>query len=156
MLNQDTECHIVNTSSISGLLSSSLIAPYSVSKHGVVILSEALYQEFQRRDRKIGISVLCPGTITTKILEAERNRPIELQNKSGEGVDITNPEVQSVIRHLSKSTEDGMAPEKVAEIVFNAIKEKSFYIFANINQEKSIIRSRLEDILQERNPSIGW
>src|SRR5262249_5045219 len=45
MLAQDTECHVVNTASMSGLISFPRGSVYAVSKHGVVTLSEALHHE---------------------------------------------------------------------------------------------------------------
>jgi NAD(P)-dependent dehydrogenase (short-subunit alcohol dehydrogenase family) len=49
MLAQNTECHIVNTASAAGLVVGGASAPYSVTKHGVVALSESLYLGLQRR-----------------------------------------------------------------------------------------------------------
>ncbi|MGI8550719.1 MAG: hypothetical protein ACR2PL_08020, partial [Dehalococcoidia bacterium] len=46
----------------------------------------------------------------------------------------------------------GMAPATVADVVFEAIREEKFYILTHPNI-KQRVRSRLEDILEERNPS---
>ena len=62
--------HIVSTASVAGLMSMSS-APYFVSKYGVVALSEGLRVELEPRG--IGVSVLCPGIIRTRILESGRN-----------------------------------------------------------------------------------
>jgi NAD(P)-dependent dehydrogenase (short-subunit alcohol dehydrogenase family) len=153
MLKQDTESYIVNTASIGGLVTSAPSANYCVSKHGVVALSETLYREFEQRGCNIGVSVLCPGTIRSNILESERNRPIKLRNKPGEGVDMTDPNNQASIRFLKQLNENGMPPQQVADIVFNAIKEKKFYILPNAEIFKPMIQTRMEDILQERNPT---
>src|SRR5271155_3427801 len=64
--------HIVSTASIAGLLSGGSI-PYNVSKYGVVALSEGLRLELAPRG--IGVSVLCPGFIRTKIMNSQRNLP---------------------------------------------------------------------------------
>jgi NAD(P)-dependent dehydrogenase (short-subunit alcohol dehydrogenase family) len=78
MLAQEGESYIINTSSIAGLLSSHAIAPYQVSKHAVVALSEKLFYDLGENERKIKVSVLCPGWVQTRITEPERNRPPEL------------------------------------------------------------------------------
>src|SRR6266853_243800 len=81
MLAQNTECHIVNTSSMGGLVVGALFAPYWVTKHAVVALSENLHMSLQMQNSLIKVSVLCPGCVRTNIANAERNRPAELQNE---------------------------------------------------------------------------
>ena len=61
MLEEDTECHIVNTASLAGLISSPGLGAYKVTKHAVVTLSETLYHELAERGSKVKVSVLCPG-----------------------------------------------------------------------------------------------
>ncbi len=62
MLSQDTDCHIVNTASIAGLIAGPGLGVYKVAKHGVVTLSETLYYELAQRDAKVKVSVLCPSS----------------------------------------------------------------------------------------------
>jgi NAD(P)-dependent dehydrogenase (short-subunit alcohol dehydrogenase family) len=50
MLAQNTECHIVNTSSAAGLIVGGGSAPYAATKHAVVALSESLYLTLQQRN----------------------------------------------------------------------------------------------------------
>lgn len=154
MLKQNTECHIVNTASAAGLFAYTGRVAYAVSKHGVVILSETLYRELEVKKPNIGVSVLCPGLIKTNIIRASRNRPKELMNKPGEGMDISDPQVQATLQTIRQALEDGMPPEQVTNIVFEAIKNRKFYILANAEQSKSLIKARMEDILLERNPTI--
>ena len=153
MLKQDTECHIVNTASAAGLFTTSAGGPYAVSKYGVVALSETLFREFEQESYKIGVSVLCPGFIKTNIFEAERNRPAELRNKPGGGVNMTNSNIQPFIRSQKKLIENGMPPQQVADIVFDAIREKKFYILPNAEIGKPMVQARMEDIIQGRNPT---
>lgn len=153
MLEQGNECHIVNTSSIMGLFSV-IGAPYTVSKHGVVALSEILYRELEQAGHNIGVSVLCPAYINTGILEAERNRPAELRDVDIEKAKyMSKPKVQEMIEHARQLHRDGMSPQNNADIVFSAIKENKFYILANAERFKPVIQTRMEDILQERNPT---
>jgi short-subunit dehydrogenase len=128
MLKQNTECYIVNTASVAGLIGGASNDPYIVSKHGVVALSEALYRELPMLgNKKIGVSVLCPGVINTNILDSTRNRPANLRNAPGEEtMDMSDPKVQAMMRYIKQIFEKGMSPQEVADIVFNAIKEKSF------------------------------
>jgi NAD(P)-dependent dehydrogenase (short-subunit alcohol dehydrogenase family) len=80
MLAQDSEGHIVNTASGFGLVSSSGAGIYKVSKHGIVTLSETLALELAARGAKLKASVLCPSFVSTRIMDAERNRPPALAN----------------------------------------------------------------------------
>src|SRR5262249_13072446 len=65
MLAQNTECHIINTSSAAGVIVGGISSPYSVSKHAVVALSESLYLSLQMRSSPVKVSVLCPGLVRT-------------------------------------------------------------------------------------------
>lgn len=75
MIAQNTECHIVNTSSAALLAVGSVSAPYLVTKHAVLALSESLYITLQQRNSLIKVSVLCSGLVQTNIANPERNRP---------------------------------------------------------------------------------
>jgi NAD(P)-dependent dehydrogenase (short-subunit alcohol dehydrogenase family) len=143
MLRQGTAGHIVNTSSIAGLMSTPGMGMYHVTKHGIVTLSETLYHELKSIESRIGVSVLCPGHVRTQILKAERNRPIELRNPSKDKNDD---------KQYQKIIQEGMPPEEVAENVFDAIQENRFYIFTHPDFKKAM-RLRMEDILEERNPT---
>jgi NAD(P)-dependent dehydrogenase (short-subunit alcohol dehydrogenase family) len=153
MLKQDNECHIVNTASIAGLISYPSNDIYQVSKHGVVVLSEALYYELKTAGPKIGVSVLCPGYIRTNIMECERNRPVGLKNKPGEEIDISDPQVKATIEGSRQAIYNGMPPQQVAKIVFDAIRDNKFYILPNGDEYTPKIQTRNEDILLQRNPS---
>jgi len=78
MIKQDEECHIVNTSSLAGIIPGSGI--YGFTKHAVVALSESLSMELESLHHKISVSVLCPNFVNTNILDCEEHRPSELHN----------------------------------------------------------------------------
>ena len=79
LLAQGQPAYIVNTSSLAGLASGlPSLGPYNVSKVGVVALSETLRMELAMAGAPVGVSVLCPGSTPTAILESERNRPSAL------------------------------------------------------------------------------
>ena len=150
MLKQDTECHIVNTSSLSGVTSGPGLGVYKVSKHGIVTLSETLYNELTRMDSKISVSVLCPNMVSTRIADSERNRPKELCGEEND--DRKGKKLKKSHQEFRKAIETGMPAEEVAAIVFDAIKKKKFYIFTHA-EAKPLIKMRCDDILMERNPS---
>jgi NAD(P)-dependent dehydrogenase (short-subunit alcohol dehydrogenase family) len=151
MLAQDTEGHIVNTASVAGLLPYHPSATYQVTKHAVVALSEQLYYSLAYQNAKIKVSVLCPGWVKTRILESERNRPVELQNEPA-GTPIT-PEVEALIQAMAEAMQTGLSPQQVADMVFDAIRKDKFYILTHPDT-KPLIQQRMEAILQERNPDV--
>jgi NAD(P)-dependent dehydrogenase (short-subunit alcohol dehydrogenase family) len=150
MLKQNEECHIVNTSSMSGLSANAFMSPYGVSKHGVVVLSEALYLELVATgNTNIGVSVLCPGLTRTKIMDCERNRPIALKNKPG----AIAPNAKGIESWMVQAMQNGMPTEQLADIIFSAIRENKFYIMPNAERFVPGLKKRMEDVLQQRNPT---
>jgi NAD(P)-dependent dehydrogenase (short-subunit alcohol dehydrogenase family) len=147
MLAQETECHIVNTASMAGLISCPGLAAYKVSKHGVVTLSETLHHELAERGTKVKVSVLCPGVVNTRILESARNRPGHLPT-----TEPLDPASRAGWEALHQLVPAGMPPGQVAAAVFAALRKDQFYIFTH-PEDKAAVRTRMEDILQERNPS---
>lgn len=153
MIKQDTDCHIVNTASVAGLTTGMDNSPYAVSKHGIVALTETVYRELERMHSKVRISVLCPGIINTNILDCERNRPAELRNAPGhQTIDMSDPKVQEFMKAFKQVFANGMSPQKVADIVFDAIKGEKFYILPDAERFMSAVKTRMEDILQGQNP----
>jgi short-subunit dehydrogenase len=147
MLAQNTECHIINTSSTAGLVVGGGSASYAVTKHAVVALSESLYLSLQQRNSLVKVSVLCPGIVRTNIANAERNRPAELRN---EPVPMT-PEMQAGLAAFKAAMEAGMDPLQVAEVVFDAIQKEQFYILPH-PEWVDVIQLRTDRLLRMENP----
>ncbi|MDH5671248.1 MAG: SDR family NAD(P)-dependent oxidoreductase [Myxococcales bacterium] len=127
MLEQGDACHIVNTSSMSGLVSVPMMSAYQVTKHGVVTLSESLSQELAQQKASIGVSVLCPYFVQSKLHEAERNRPQHLQDASNMG-----GQLEQAIKHSVKQLVTGGIPAAdVGEQVLEAIRDDQLYILTH-------------------------
>ena len=144
MLTQETECHIVNTASILGLVQGPGEGIYKVSKHGVVALSETLADELAQKGSQIQVHVLCPGWVRTGILDADRNRPNTLQNLSEKS---HHHQVVGDSRNVQAEMEAGMSPAEVADHVYNAIQTGTFYIHTH-PEHKTWVRERMEGILE--------
>jgi NAD(P)-dependent dehydrogenase (short-subunit alcohol dehydrogenase family) len=138
------EGHIVNTASVSGLISPPGSSTYNVTKHAVVALSETLHHDLRERSSAVGVSVLCPAYVPTRITESERNRPHAASEKSWE----------TIAREamLKKAVASGkISADQVAQAVVAAVKDERFYILTHA-RIKGAIQARMEDILQERAP----
>jgi NADP-dependent 3-hydroxy acid dehydrogenase YdfG len=115
--------HIVNTSSISGIFAAGGTGIYTTSKFAVVGLTEALRLDLEPEN--IGVSVLCPGFVDSKIYDCGNTRPDKFAN-SGYKV---RPEIQEKLKKAHN--EIGMDPIKVGEKVLDAIRLNKLYIFTH-------------------------
>lgn len=150
MLRQGEACHVVNTASIAGLITHPGTGVYQATKHAVVALSEACYLEMLAGGLPLGVSVLCPGFVRTRILEATRNRPQALANPP-ESAPPT-PQQMAMFEHFKASIDNGMPPAEVADKTFAAIREGRFYIMTH-PEHQAQIAERMENIMAGRNPS---
>jgi len=126
--------HIVNTSSIVGLLSGPGMEPYAATKFAVVAMSEGWHA--QLAPRGIGVSVLCPGFVRTSIGKGHRNRP--------GGPRRADPGTPSA---LSQLVEAGMDPKMLAARVLEAIRDDELYIFTH-PELKDAVEARFNGILE--------
>ena len=153
MLKQDTECHIVNTSSMGGLISAPYTGtPYCVSKFGVMALSETLLHELTLMGAKIGVSVLCPGQVNTNIGRPERNRPAGLANDPRWDKKISELAHVKALHAMAADPSTGMDPSQVADLVFDGIMENKFYIYTH-PEWMMAATMREEELLNQRNPT---
>ena len=151
MLAKGEAGHIVNTASVAGLVTGGTGAPYTISKHGVVALSEMLYKDFKARSSKLGVSVLCPGWVDTRIIESERNRPAELKRTAEPG---PTAEMLARLQAVRGFLKEGYKPAAIAGLVLDAIRSGTFYIVPVQPNIEAAVALRLEDIRLRRNPTI--
>jgi NAD(P)-dependent dehydrogenase (short-subunit alcohol dehydrogenase family) len=144
MLEQADEGHIVNTASMAGLIPGG--GGYGVSKHAVVALSESMFNEFANRGSKLGVSVLCPGWVNTRILESERNRPEAPREDPGANA-AQFEAMREIVAGLVKG---GLDPREVGDIVAEAIRTRRFYVLTHPWQ--NMVEHRMQNILQDRDP----
>jgi NAD(P)-dependent dehydrogenase (short-subunit alcohol dehydrogenase family) len=110
--------HIVNTASMAGLVAGPRLGAYAAAKYGVVGLSEVLAAELAADNSKVGVSVLCPGTVHTNIGTSSRNRPADLPDAGFKDIDIEledNPRYRWIY------------PADAGAVVVRAIKRGDLY-----------------------------
>jgi NAD(P)-dependent dehydrogenase (short-subunit alcohol dehydrogenase family) len=122
--------HIVSTASIAGLVSSTSGA-YSVTKYGVVALSEGLRNELGPRG--IGVSVLWPGLVRTRIGDVV-HMPERFQEALAARPEA-RPEELDMLRQLIAR---GVDPHYVGELVREGIEENWDYIFTDPEFEDAV------------------
>jgi NAD(P)-dependent dehydrogenase (short-subunit alcohol dehydrogenase family) len=139
MLASGEPCHIVNTASVAGLMSMAGISPYSASKYAVVAISEALAQECAGSN--VGVSVLCPGWVKTRIAESERLAGPEIP------VRAETPERQQMQTLLRGLIGGGTDPDVIAQRVIEGIEQRALYIISNPEMVWGAVRARFDAVL---------
>ncbi len=130
--------HIVNTASLAGFGSFPMAEPYSATKYAVVGMSEGWAA--QLAPRNIGMSILCPAYVRTRIGESKRTRQARFggeEHMTAEEV-AADPTIQAVMA--------GIPAEPVGERVVEAIKANEFYIFTH-PEFKPLIEGRFKSVL---------
>lgn len=148
LVEQD-EGHIVNTASMAGLISVPGMGPYNVSKHAVVTLSETLHGELVARGSRVGVSVLCPGFVRTRIFESQRHRPDDWEQRPAP-IDEESRELREQV--MSQIVARAMPPEKVADQVLDAVKQKRFYILTHGGADA--VEARMRAIIDGESPAV--
>ncbi len=144
MRDQGTPAHIVNTASIAGLLSGvAFIGPYSATKVAVVSISETLVQELAIDQTPIGVSVLCPSSVDTKVMESERGRPAAL------GFEHRTEMAESVRLMIRDGFTGpaGLTPAQVAVRVLEAVRGGKFWVITHPG-EAPTVEARFAGILE--------
>jgi NAD(P)-dependent dehydrogenase (short-subunit alcohol dehydrogenase family) len=148
MIEQDTECHVVNVSSSAGVTTAG--GSYGVSKHAVVALSEALYWEL--KESKVNVSAYCPDLVRTEIITIERSRPERFKNE---------PPSKSMSEEwqawASDKIKTGFSIDESANFLFDGIRENKLYVglnaFLPVKEDYlKLVMNRAENIINERNP----
>jgi NAD(P)-dependent dehydrogenase (short-subunit alcohol dehydrogenase family) len=140
LIAQKQPAHIVNTASAAGLIASKGLGVYNTSKYAVVGLSETLAKDLQPYG--IGVSVLCPMGVATRIRASERNRPAHLRNEAAAPAD------DFVLQGAT------LAPEAVAAQVLAAIRDNRLYVITHDETLPALRRrfERLERAILDRKP----
>ena len=152
LLEQNEPAHVVNTASMAGLTTGPATAAYFMSKHAVVALSESLYHELAAREGcPVGVSVLCPELVNTRIFQAERNRPTHLKRDG----DLPEETVQ-LERIVAGMASLGVDPRVLAERTLAAIREDRFWVLPPDGDPwREAARLRNRSIDDATNPVLG-
>lgn len=137
--------HVVNTASISGFFirRGRNQGAYSMTKYAVVALSEALEQEVE--DAGIGVSVLCPGAVDTRIFASAATRPERF------GGAYTRPQQEAMRGAMGR----GIAPEAAGQRVLQAIQQNEFYLLTHAG-ERDAVKARHERIEAAFDRAEAW
>jgi NAD(P)-dependent dehydrogenase (short-subunit alcohol dehydrogenase family) len=148
LLNQGTGGHIAFTASFAGLVPNAGLGAYGVAKYGVVGLAETLSREV--KDNGIGVSVLCPMVIETKLVaNSERIR----------GADYDLPATPDVTGEFGPlpTQDDELGVEDIARLTADAILANRLYVLPH-EAARASVRRRFERIDRtfDEQAAEGW
>ena len=142
LLAQD-EAHVVNVASAGGLMTAPCHSPYSASKHALVGLSKALRAEFAMKQANVGVTLVCPGGVSTSIsTQAERSGP----GGRPRGAFEMAPEVSAIFDAVDQTVDTGIPSEDVGAMVRQAVLEDRFWVLPNAEVYHPVFDAELAEI----------
>ena len=156
MLESGREGHVVNTASMAGLIAGRemtrwRLGAYAASKHAVVAISHTLYAELRTAGAPIGVSLLCPAAVNTRIWDTERLRPS--YPEGFQPSQSSSEEAERLQAQLRTGLELGSTPAEVAEMVLEAVVDNRFYVFTSPGSPEQVGR-HVGDLVDLRNPPV--
>jgi NAD(P)-dependent dehydrogenase (short-subunit alcohol dehydrogenase family) len=147
LLLEQGEGHVVNTASIAGLATAPFLGPYNATKQAVVAISETLFKDLRSvgAPMGVGVSVLCPGFVRTRIAESDRNRPAWASEREAEGAEELRGAIQNMV-------DRGIPASVVGDRVIDAVRTNTFYILTHPELTPAL-QTRFDDIVQGRPPT---
>jgi NAD(P)-dependent dehydrogenase (short-subunit alcohol dehydrogenase family) len=148
MIEQKTISHVVNVSSLSGMIAGG--KAYGVSKQAIIALTESLYFELANDAPHVKVSVYCPGRVNSEIDTIDRSRPKRFCTKA------TLPTDEQRVK-MRRAQAAGISIEESGRILFVGIQENKLYIGPKTFHKQypgltSRVRERAENMLNEHNP----
>ena len=133
--------HVVNTASMGGLIGGPVTDPYAATKHAVVGLSKGLRAELKMRGAKVGVTVVCPGRVSTRILDRLNHRP-------GVAPDVPLPaELQAIADSMRATGTTGATPTEAGRMIRDAIKLDRFWVFPGAEAHRPLLERDLAELL---------
>lgn len=128
MVEQDKECHVINTLSIASFLALKPMQPYSASKTAGLAISQSLEWQLRDEGSKVKIHCLCPAFVATNFGDIENNRSPQFA-LDDEGIEFKKSEAQIAANAVSKKLVlRGIPVEECVDIALQGIKDDLFII----------------------------
>jgi NAD(P)-dependent dehydrogenase (short-subunit alcohol dehydrogenase family) len=148
MLARGRDAHVVITGSMGGFIPSPQLGAYSASKAALWAFAETLHLDLAALGAPIGVSLLVPGAVRSRIFDAERHREAGAEPLAGSAAALRAAMVAGTARV-------GMDPRQVAELAFEAIETGTFWVFPH-PQMLAALPARQAAMLAGRNPMFDF
>jgi NAD(P)-dependent dehydrogenase (short-subunit alcohol dehydrogenase family) len=136
--------HVVNTASMAGVSAGPFLGTYMTSKHAVVGLSEGLAADLAIAAPGVGVTVVCPGSMVTNIVAAERNRPKNLASGDRE---LSELEIRAVTEWMATVSGPEITADDAAAVVIDGIEANRLHVAPN--GSIAGVRTRVERLLDD-------
>lgn len=133
LFKQSVRSHIINMASMYALYSGSQVAPYSMSKHAVLALSESLHFDLTRMEKPVDVSIIFPSFTATGLL----SQPANINENFHEAL-------KSLLTHSRPAMD-------IAKHIIQEVDQKKFYIFPD-REVKGYYEERTQAILLQEQP----
>ena len=137
--------HVVNTSSMAGVVPLPGLAAYSTAKYAVRGFSESLRMQLAKEG--VGVSCLFPGATRTALVPLPEDRPGTIDEENA----------PQFLKDLWDAMRGAIDPYDTGKAVVSAIKENRFYIFTNREflEEVKQRHREIEEAFPEDEPTPG-
>lgn len=136
MIDQGDACHMTTISSGAGITVNPGFASYSMTKHAVLALTEALYLDLAVQGiRNIGVTIVMPGVVRSQVMYPEKTGPAALRDELT--ARLENPALNALERMMREAVDAGLPAEELADMVYGAIVRGDLYVLPNFDDEAS-------------------
>jgi NAD(P)-dependent dehydrogenase (short-subunit alcohol dehydrogenase family) len=141
MIAQGDPCHVINTASGAGITVNPGFASYSMTKHAVVALSEALWLDLATQGvANIGVTAVMPGVVRSQIMFPEKTGPQALQAELA--ARQANPTLAALEGFMRAAVDSGLPAGVLADQVYDAIARGALHVLPNFDDEASQATAR--------------
>ncbi len=148
MMAHGEEARVVNTGSLASFNGNGDHAPYCSSKAAVLGISQSLHSEMRAMMTKVGVSIICPGMVATRIHQSWRNRPEDDVPWSKR--EFADPAWRAGSDAFQNA---GIAPELIADATLDGVRRDQFYVFAGPNWQQ-FMEATLGRTMRGENPLV--
>lgn len=133
--------HVCITGSLAGYMNQPGFGAYNASKHAVISIAETLAGDLRESGHPIGVTVLAPWFVHTKLGRSARNRPEALADAT-----VPGELMRSVSARLGGIMDTAQQPDTIASMAIDAVKSGRFSVFP-YEPSKAAVRERFERVL---------
>ncbi len=141
MIARDEEAHVVTIASGAGITVNPGFCSYSMTKHAVVALTEALYLDLRTQGiDHVGVTIVMPGVVQSAIMAPEKTGPAALQAELGARQE--NAVLAALEATMRAGVDAGLSREALVAEVFDAVARGDLYVLPNFTDPASQAQAR--------------
>jgi NAD(P)-dependent dehydrogenase (short-subunit alcohol dehydrogenase family) len=133
--------HVCITASVAGYMNQPGFGAYNASKHAVVAIAESLAADLREAGHPIGVTLLAPWFVRTRLAQAGRNRPADL----ADATPVTDF-MRDVSARLGTWGDTTQQPDEVAALALDAVANGQFAVFP-FAPSRAAVRDRIDAVL---------